>query len=235
MPISSGTKLGPYEILSPLGAGGMGEVYRARDTRLGRDVAVKVLPHHLSTNAEMRVRFEREASAIAALKHPNIVTIHAIEESAGVDFIVMELVEGKSLADVIASGPLPLEQFLEIAVPLADAVASAHAKGIIHRDLKPGNILIDADGRVKVLDFGLAKLASRAVSDSDQTLASLSHTRDGQILGTVAYMSPEQAEGLPLDHRSDIFSLGIVFYEMVSGKNPFQRSTVVSTLSAILK
>src|SRR6188474_942372 len=195
----------------------MGEVYRARDTRLGRAVAIMVLPQHLASDPEVRVRFEREASAVAALKHPNIVTIHAIEESAGVHFIVMELVEGKSLADIIASGPLSLDQFLEIAVPLSDAVASAHAKGIIHRDLKPGNVLIDADGRVKVLDFGLAKLATQAISDSDQTLAATSHTRDGQILGTVSYMSPEQAEGLPLDHRSDIFSLGIVFYEMASG------------------
>ena len=235
MQFAPGTQLGSYEILSPLGAGGMGEVYRARDTRLGREVAIKVLPQHLASNPEVRVRFEREASAVAALKHPNIVTIHAIEESEGVHFIVMELVEGKSLADIIASGPLSLDQFLEIAVPLSDAVASAHAKGIIHRDLKPGNVLIDADGRVKVLDFGLAKLATQAISDSDQTLAATSHTRDGQILGTVAYMSPEQAEGLPLDHRSDIFSLGIVFYEMASGTNPFQRATVVSTLSAILK
>ena len=235
MTLGSGTKLGPYEILAPLGAGGMGEVYRARDTRLGRDVAIKVLPHHLAANPEIRVRFEREAYAVAALKHPNIVTIHAIDESADVHFIVMELVEGKSLAEIIASGPLPLAQFLEIAVPLADAVAAAHAKGIIHRDLKPANILIDTDGRLKVLDFGLAKLAHPALADSDQTMASMSRTRDGQILGTVSYMSPEQAEGLPLDQRSDIFSLGIVLYEMAAGNNPFQRSTVVSTLSAILK
>ncbi len=235
MSLNPGTKLGIYEILSPLGAGGMGEVYRARDTRLGREVAIKVLPRHLSSSPEMRVRFEREASAVAALKHPNIVTIHSIEESAGVHFMVMELVEGRTLADIIADGELSLERFLAIAEPLADGMAAAHAKGIVHRDLKPANILVDANGRVKVLDFGLAKLAEKVISDSDQTVDSDSRTRDGQILGTVAYMSPEQAEGLPVDFRSDIFSLGIVFYEMATGKNPFQRATVVSTLSAILK
>jgi len=235
MRLAPGTRLGPYEIVSTLGAGGMGMVYRARDTRLGRDVAIKVLPQHLSTSIEARARFEREASAIAALKHPNIVTIHSIEESAGIRFMVMELVEGRMLADVIAGGDVSLERFLEMAVPLADAVCAAHAKGIVHRDLKPTNVLVDADGRIKVLDFGLAKLDAPAISDSDQTLASDSHTRDGQILGTVAYMSPEQAEGLPIDHRSDIFSLGIVLYEMATGKNPFQRPTAVSTLSAILR
>ena len=213
----------------------MGEVYRARDTRLGREVAIKVLPRHLASNPEMRARFEREASAIATLKHPSIVTIHSIEEAAGVHFMVMELVEGRTLADIIADGEMSLERFLAIAEPLADGVAAAHAKGIIHRDLKPANILVDANGRVKILDFGLAKLAEKTFSDSDQTVGSESHTRDGQILGTVAYMSPEQAEGLPVDLRSDVFSLGIVFYEMATGKNPFQRATVVSTLSAILK
>ena len=233
--IASGTQLGAYEILAPLGAGGMGEVYRARDTRLGREVAIKVLPQHLSMNIEMRARFEREASAIAALKHPNIVTIHSIEESAGVQFMVMELVEGRTIADVISAGELSLERFLEIAIPLADGVASAHAKGIVHRDLKPANILVDAHGNVKILDFGLAKLSQKALSASDETLGVDSQTRDGQILGTVAYMSPEQAEGLPVDTPSDVFSLGIVLYEMATGTNPFQRQTVVSTLSAILK
>ncbi|HXV14779.1 MAG TPA: serine/threonine-protein kinase, partial [Candidatus Krumholzibacteria bacterium] len=195
MTLAPGTRLGPYEILSPLGAGGMGEVYRARDTRLGREVAVKVLPRHLATNAEARVRFEREASAVAALKHPNIVTIHSIEESAGVHFMVMELVEGRTLADVVSEGQLSLDRFLEMAGPLADGVAAAHAKGIIHRDLKPANILVDANGRVKILDFGLVKFSERSFSDSDLTVGSDSQTQDGQILGTVAYMSPEQAEG----------------------------------------
>ncbi len=235
MTLAPGTKLGPHEILSPLGAGGMGEVYRARDTRLSREVAVKVLPSHLSTNVEMRARFVREASAIAALKHPSIVTVHSIEEVAGVHFMVMELVEGRTLAHVISDGDMPLARLLEVAEPLADGVAAAHAKGIVHRDLKPANILVDANGRVKILDFGLAKLSERPILESDQTIGSDSRTRDGQILGTVAYMSPEQAEGLPVDHRSDIFSLGIVLYEMATGKNPFQRPTTVTTLSAILK
>ncbi len=236
MSLVAGTKLGPYEILAPLGAGGMGEVYRARDTRLSREVAIKVLPHHLASSREMRSRFEREASAVAALKHPNIVTIHAIEEFDGVHFMVMELVEGQTLADVIAAGEMSLDQFLAIAVPLADGVAAAHAKGIVHRDLKPSNVVVDSEGHVKILDFGLAKLAERSVSDSDQTVgAAMSHTRDGQIVGTVTHMSPEQAEGLPVDVRSDVFSLGIVLYEMATGKNPFMRQTVVSTLSAILK
>ncbi len=235
MRLAPGTRLGPYQVLSTLGAGGMGVVYRARDTRLGRDVAIKVLPQHLSKSVEARARFEREASAIAALKHPHIVTIHSIEEASGVHFMVMEFVDGGTLADAISPGGVPLEGFLEMAIPLADAVATAHSKGIVHRDLKPANVLVDADGRVKVLDFGLAKVSAPVISDSDQTLASDSPTRDGQILGTVAYMSPEQAEGLPVDHRSDIFSLGIVLYEMATGTNPFQRPTAVSTLSAILK
>jgi len=235
MTLVPGTRLGAYEILSPLGAGGMGEVYRARDTKLGREVAIKLLPEHLAANAEARTRFEREASAIAALKHPNIVTIYSIEDSSGAPFMVMELVEGRTLDAVVAEGGLSLEKFLDVAVPLADAVATAHDKGIIHRDLKPSNILVETDGRVKVLDFGLAKLAESASVATDKTISSNSHTQDGQILGTVAYMSPEQAEGLPVDHRSDIFSLGIVLYQMATGTNPFQRQTLVSTLSAILK
>ncbi len=235
MSLSPGSKLGLYEILAPLGAGGMGEVYRARDTRLGRDVAIKVLPSHLSSSVEARARFEREASAVASLQHPSIVTIHSIEESAGVHFMVMELVHGTTLEAVIAEGELSLERFLNIAIPLADAMAASHAKGIVHRDIKPTNILVEDSGRVKVLDFGLAKLSENAVSESDQTIDSDSRTREGQILGTVAYMSPEQAEGLPVDSRSDVFSLGIVLYQMATGKNPFQRATVVSTLSAILK
>jgi formylglycine-generating enzyme required for sulfatase activity/dienelactone hydrolase len=196
-------------------------------------VAIKVLPEELARNPERRMRFEREASAIAALKHPNIVTIYALEEDAGVHFIAMELVSGDVLADLIPEGGLALPTFLELAGQVVEAVGSAHAKGITHRDLKPPNIMLDEDGRVKVLDFGLAKLAEE-ISDDDATLSMEERTAHGQVIGTVAYMSPEQAEGHKVDHRSDIFSLGIVLYEMATGRHPFRRQDNVSTLSAIL-
>jgi hypothetical protein len=212
----------------------MGEVYRATDTKLGREVAIKVLPPELATDPERRARFEREAAVVAALNHPNIVTLHSVEEDAGVHFITMELVEGRTLSDVIPADGFPAEELLKVAIPIADAIGSAHAKGIVHRDLKPANIMLDADGRVKVLDFGLAKPAL-AAGDEDETAAAAGRTRAGQLLGTVAYMSPEQAEGRPVDPRSDVFSLGIVLYQMATGRNPFQRGSTVSTLSAILK
>ena len=228
-----GTTLSHYKIIEKLGEGGMGEVYRATDTKLHRDIAIKVLPATLAGSPERRRRFEREAAVIAALKHPNIVTIYSIEEADGVHFITMELVEGETLTDLIPEGGLPEQRFLEIAEPLADALSSAHEKGIIHRDLKPANIMVDADGRLKVLDFGLAKLfesdieSGKTISDSD--------TQEGQVLGTPAYMSPEQAEGRAVDHRSDIFSLGIVLYEMATGERPFKGATNLSTVSSLLR
>lgn len=229
-----GKTLAHYEISDKLGEGGMGAVYRARDTKLGRDVALKVLPSELASDAERRMRFEREARSVAALNHPNIVTIHSVEEVDGVPFLTMELVEGRTLADEIDSDGLPLGRFFDIAIPLADALSSAHAKGIAHRDLKPANIMADAEGRLKILDFGLAKLI-RAEPDQAQTIGTDSHTAEGRILGTVAYMSPEQAEGAEVDHRSDVFSLGIVLYEMATGRRPFHGKTSISTISSILK
>ncbi len=237
MPLPPGARLGPYEIVAPLGAGGMGEVYRARDPRLGRDVALKVLPADAARDAGRRQRFEREAKAVAALKHPNIVTIHSIEESDGVHFITMELVEGKSLSEVVSPGGLSLERFLEIAVPLADAVRAAHAKGVIHRDLKPANVMLDDQGRIKVLDFGLAKLSMPSeparADDSTAPLAPpLTHAR--ALLGTFAYMSPEQITGGVVDGRSDIFSLGILFHELLSGARPFHGENPAALLYAIV-
>ena len=230
-----GRRLAHYEILEKIGSGGMGEVYRARDTKLNRDVALKILPEDLAKDPERATRFEVEARAVAALRHPNIVTIYAVEEVDGVRFMAMELVEGKTLAQVIPPGGLPLDRFLDIAIPLADAVAAAHAKGITHRDLKPDNVMVEPDGRIKVLDFGLAKLLEVGlVSDLTLSIGPRS-TQEGRILGTVAYMSPEQAEGKPVDPRSDVFSLGIVLYEMITGDRPFQGDTHISTITAILR
>jgi len=231
--LETGNTLLHYRIVEKLGEGGMGVVWRAADEKLGREVAIKVLPEELARSPERRMRFEREASAIAALKHPNIVTIYALEEAAGVHFIAMELVEGDALADLIPDNGLALPSFLELAGQIADAVSAAHTRGITHRDLKPSNIMLDPDGRVKVLDFGLAKLAEE-ISDDDATMSIEDRTAIGQVLGTIAYMSPEQAEGQHVDHRSDVFSLGIVLYEMATGRHPFRRDRNVSTLSAIL-
>src|SRR5262245_34258798 len=247
MPLSAGTRLGPYEILAPLGAGGMGEVYRARDPRLNRVIAIKVLPGSAAMDADRRDRFQREAHAIAALNHPNIVTIHSTEEIDGHAVLTMELVEGRPLAEAIPTGGLPLHRLLPIAIAVADAVASAHQKGITHRDLKPANIMLgqgEQEGRVKVLDFGLAKLADAATGLSGAasmptTLAdgigAKPLTGEGRILGTVAYMSPEQAEGKTVDARSDLFSLGIILYEMATGRRPFTGDTSISIISSIVK
>jgi serine/threonine protein kinase len=225
--------LGHYQIVRLLGKGGMGEVYLARDTKLGRDVAIKVLPADLASPDDLE-RFAREARAVAALNHPNIVTIHSVEEADGVTFITMELVMGKTLSELVPRGGLAIDALLNIAIPLADAVSAAHDKSIVHRDLKPGNVMLTQDGRVKVLDFGLAKLADAPdAGSSDATTKRI--TGEGRIVGTTSYMSPEQAASKPLDGRSDVFSLGVVLYEMATGERPFTGDSSVSVLSSILK
>ena len=231
-----GRRFAHYDIVEKLGQGGMGEVYRAHDSKLGRDVALKILSAEKALDPERRGRFEREARAVAALKHPNIVTIYSVEEFDGVPFLTMELVEGRSLAETIPADGMRLDRFFELSIPLADAIGWAHDRGITHRDLKPSNIMIDRDGRVKVLDFGLAKVF--AVATNPETAETVIRTHDtaaGRILGTPAYMSPEQAEGKLIDNRSDIFSLGIVLYEMATGRRPFEGDTPISTISSILK
>ncbi|HEY7474236.1 MAG TPA: protein kinase [Vicinamibacterales bacterium] len=234
MALAPGTRLSHYEILGSLGAGGMGEVYRAEDTTLGRQVALKVLPAALASDPERIERFRREARAIAALNHPHIVTIHSVEQADGVQFLTMELVEGQSLDKCVPAGGLPIARLLEIAMPLADALAAAHDKGIVHRDLKPANVMVTSDGRVKVLDFGLAKISGSTPSHEEE-LETIARTSEGVVLGTMPYMSPEQVEGRPVDHRSDIFSLGIVLHEMATGSRPFKGSNPATVLSAILR
>ena len=235
MPLAAGVRLGPYEILSTLGAGGMGEVYRARDTRLGRDVAVKVLPSSFSADTDRLHRFELEARAAAALSHPNILAVHDIGTERGAPFIVSELLEGQTLRDRLAAGPLPVRKAVAYAVAIARGLAAAHEKGITHRDLKPENLFITTDDRVKILDFGLAKLTSdtSAVAASAlQTVRPL--TEVGHVLGTVGYMAPEQVRGLAVDPRADLFALGTILYEMVSGRRAFHRDTAPETMTAIL-
>ena len=234
MALTPGTKLGPYEMQSPLGAGGMGEVYRATDTKLGRDVALKVLPAEMAHDPERLARFRREAKALAQLDHPNIVTIYSVEESDGIHFLTMQLVEGQPLDRLICAGGLPLEQIVEIASALGDALAAAHEKGIVHRDLKPANVMVSNEGRVKVLDFGLAKDV-RGSNLGDATMTSASRTEVGVVMGTPAYMSPEQTSGRPLDHRTDIFSLGILLHEMATGRRPFEGTSSAELVSAILR
>jgi serine/threonine protein kinase/Tol biopolymer transport system component len=234
--LAAGTRLGPYEILSPLGAGGMGEVYRAKDSRLGREVAVKVLPESLSNDADRLRRFEQEARSASALNHPNIVTIYDIGQSSSGSYIAMELVQGSTLRDILADGPLPTKRMLLISAQVADGLSRAHAAGIVHRDLKPENLMVRDDGVVKILDFGLAKLASPAVSGGDtQTVTVQAFTEPGRIVGTVGYMSPEQALGETLDFRSDQFSLGAILYEMATGDRAFSRASAPETLSAIIR
>jgi eukaryotic-like serine/threonine-protein kinase len=234
-----GRTLGPYEVVARLGAGGMGEVYRARDPKLNRDVALKVLPAAAALDGERRERFQREAQAIAALNHPNIVTIYSVEDADGTTFLTMELVEGRPLSEALPKSGLPLGRLLAIGIDVADALAAAHQKGITHRDLKPANIMLgegEHQGRVKVLDFGLAKLTHPVAADSSRTeLPTALVTGEGRILGTVAYMSPEQAEGKPIDARSDLFSLGVILYEMATGRRPFTGDTSVSIISSIVK
>jgi hypothetical protein len=235
--LAAGTRLGPYEVLGPLGAGGMGEVYRARDERLARSVALKVLPGEISADAGRLERFEKEARAASSLNHPSIVTIYDIGLSGSVSYIAMELVEGRTLRELLASGPIPLRRLLLISAQIADGLAKAHSAGIVHRDLKPENVMVSRDGFVKILDFGLAKLVPSGFESSDATnLKTVTRgTEPGTVLGTVGYMSPEQASGHPVDFHSDQFSLGAILYEMAAGKRAFDRPTAVQTLSAVIQ
>ncbi|MGH9333835.1 MAG: serine/threonine-protein kinase, partial [Vicinamibacteria bacterium] len=229
--VQIGDQLGAYRLVEFLGKGGMGRVYAAEDGKLGRRVALKVLPPELA-NAERRKRFETEAKAVAALNHPNIVHLYSIEETEGLYFLTMELVTGETLSERIPVGGLPLKKFFPIAIPIADALAAAHERGVVHRDLKPGNVMIGEDGRVKVLDFGLAKLDPEGASG---LMGEISATQEGHVIGTVSHMSPEQAEGKFIDHRTDIFSLGVLLYEMCTGHLPFAGDSPTAILSSILK
>ncbi len=237
MPLALGTRLGTYEIVAPLGAGGMGEVYRARDLRLGREIALKVLPAEMSADAERLARFEREASTVAGLNHPNIVVLHSIEDAGGTRFLTMELVEGQSLDHSVEPGGLPVPRLIELGIALADALAAAHEKGVIHRDLKPANVMLTKDGRVKVLDFGLAKLAAPESDPSLTTAATVATplSGEGHVVGTVPYMAPEQVKGEAVDARTDLFALGVVLYELAAGRRPFTGETHVDVSHAILR
>ena len=239
MPLPSGTRRGPYEILAPLGAGGMGEVYRARDTRLQRDVAIKALPAEFASDAERLARFQREARLLASLNHPNIAAIYGLEEADGARYLVLEIVEGESLAQKLAAGPLPVEEALAVCAQIAAGVSAAHDAGVIHRDLKPGNVMVRHDGSVKVLDFGLAKGAEAPAGSGSSDLSASPTvslgTQTGVILGTAAYMSPEQARGRPLDKRTDIWSFGCILYECLTGRQVFRDETVSDTLASIMR
>ncbi|HVE66244.1 MAG TPA: protein kinase, partial [Thermoanaerobaculia bacterium] len=237
MSLANGARLGPYEVTGRIGAGGMGEVYRARDSRLGRDVAVKVLPEELSSDPDRRSRFEQEARSASALNHPNIVTVHDIGISDSTVYIAMELVEGRTVRELLVDGPIPTKKMLSIAAQTADGLARAHAAGIVHRDLKPENLMVTKEGFVKILDFGLAKLVA-PIEDGGSELATMGAppgTQPGVVLGTVGYMSPEQASGAAADFRSDQFAFGAILYEMATGKRAFSRGTAVETLSAIIR
>jgi len=235
MTLPAGTKIGPYEIVAPLGAGGMGEVYRAKDSRLGRDVAIKVLPASMSRDADRLRRFETEARAVAALNHPNILSLHDIGTYEGVPYLVSECLEGQSLRQELSSGALSQRHAVEYGMQIAQGLASAHDAGIVHRDLKPENIFITRDGRVKILDFGLAKLSRPETTSDEGATMDAEVTSAGVVLGTARYMSPEQVRGESADARSDIFALGTVLYEMLSGNRAFHRDTTAETMTAILK
>jgi Tol biopolymer transport system component len=235
MALTSGTKLGPYEIVAPLGAGGMGEVYRAKDTRLGRDVALKILPESFAREADRLRRFEQEARAVAALNHPNILAVFDIGQHEGSPFLVSELLEGDTLRAALDGGALPQRKTIEYGVQIAHGLAAAHEKGIVHRDLKPENIFITKDGRIKILDFGLAKLAQLAGSDSQEITLTTLNTAVGVVMGTASYMAPEQVRGEGADPRTDIFAFGAVLYEMLSGVRAFRRDTTAETMTAVLK
>src|ERR1700680_383851 len=238
MAILPGLRLGPYEIFSAIGAGGMGEVYRAKNTRLDRTVAIKVLPPHLADSSELRERFEREARTIASLNHPHICTLYDIGHQDGTDYLVMEYLEGETLEQRLRKGPLPLEQALQYAIEIADALDKAHRKGVTHRDLKPGNIMLTKSG-TKLLDFGLAKLTQEVAPAANplSQLPTATHaiTAQGTILGTLQYMAPEQLEGREVDARTDIFAFGVVVYEMATGKRAFEGKSQASLIAAILE
>src|ERR1700731_1030847 len=238
MPILPGTRLGPYEILSGIGAGGMGEVYRARDTRLDRIVAIKVLPAHLADRSELRERFEREARTIASLNHSHICTLFDIGQQDGIDYLVMEYLEGETLAQRLLKGSLPLEQALQYSIEISDALDKAHRKGVTHRDLKPGNIMLTKSGS-KLLDFGVAKLRQEIVPANVQLsqlpTANEPLTAQGTIVGTLQYMAPEQLEGKEVDARTDIFAFGAVVYEMATGKRAFEGKSQASVIAKILE
>jgi len=235
--ISIGQHLGPYEVLSAIGAGGMGEVYRARDTRLGRIVAIKILPDHVADRAGLRERFDREARTVANLNHPHICTLHDVGQQDGTDFLVMEYLEGETLAERLKKGPLPIAQVLQYAIEISDALDKAHRKGITHRDLKPGNIMLTKSG-AKLLDFGLAKL-KEDTAPANVTLSKIptedAVTAQGTILGTLQYMAPEQLEAKVVDARTDIFAYGAVVYEMATGKKAFEGKTSASVMAKILE
>ena len=241
MALTPGTRIGPYDITASLGSGGMGEVYRARDTRLDRDVAVKVLPPHLATDDAARARFEREAKAIAALSHPNILSVYDVGTTGAVAYVVVELLEGETLRQRLTetasanSHAMPIRKAAQIGIEIAQGLAAAHDKQIVHRDIKPENIFLAADGRVKILDFGLARQVPGTGASASDAATNLQHTDPGTVMGTVGYMAPEQVKALAVDHRADIFSLGCVLYEMASGRRPFARDSAAETMSAILR
>ena len=235
MPLTSGTRLGPYEILSLIGKGGMGEVYKAKDTRLDRTVAIKVLPEHFAESPERKARFEREAKAISQLNHPHICTLYDVGEQDGIDYLVMEYIEGETLAERLKKGPLPIDKALEYGIQIADGLDKAHGAGIVHRDLKPGNAMLTKSG-VKLLDFGLAGRVHNRSGDSDESSPTEARplTEEGAVLGTFQYMSPEQLEGKEADPRADISAFGALLYEMVSGRKAFEGKSQASLISSIM-
>jgi serine/threonine protein kinase len=238
MLLTPGTRLGPYEIVAPLGAGGMGEVYKARDTRLSREVAVKILPEAFARDPDGLRRFEQESRAVAALSHPNVLAVFDVGAEDGVPYLVSELLEGESLREVLKRGPISPRKAVECARQIADGLAAAHEKRIVHRDLKPENLFLTAGGRVKILDFGLAKMpaqesAGRMADGATATLAAV--TNPGVVMGTTGYMAPEQVRGEAVDHRADLFSFGAVMYEMLTGQRAFHGETSIETLNAIVK
>ena len=235
MPLTAGTRLGPYEILAPIGAGGMGEVYRARDSRLGRDVAVKVLPRQYAADPEFRRRLDREARTISSLSHPHVCALFDVGHHDGIDYLVMEYLEGETLHARLARGPLPVDQVLRVGIELASALAAAHQQGLVHRDLKPANVMLTRTG-AQLLDFGLAKPVTAAGgTPTDDATISGPLTTDGTVIGTYPYMSPQQLEGREADARSDIFALGAVLYEMTTGKRAFAGETSAKVVAAILE
>src|SRR5262249_45241806 len=235
MALSVGTRLGPYEILAPLGAGGMGEVYRAKDVRLNREVAIKVLPATFSADAQRVRRFQQEAQAASALNHPNILTVYDVGSHEGIFYVVSELLEGETLRERLAASPIPVRKAIDHAIQIARGLAAAHAKGIVHRDLKPANLFVTSDGQLKILDFGLAKITTAKSARATEAATEATATEPGVVMGTVGYMSPEQVRGQIADSRSDIFSLGAVLYEMLVGKRAFAGESSVEAMNAILK